>query len=123
MSTVLKLVRFSAVSWWSVLSAILVVTLILGPFTFAGDAHAADHHASSSVSHEDHPAQDDHSDVGDALTHCGSPSCAPSNVGASTSALAATLASIGLKLSVGDDALLRSLYLDCDPPVPRGALS
>ncbi len=123
MNTVLKLVRFSAVSWWSVLSAILVVTLILGPFTFAGDAHAADHHASSSVSHEGHPAQDYPSDIGDALTHCGSPSCAPSNVSASTSALAATLASVGRQLSVGDDALLCSLYLDCDPPVPRGDLS
>ena len=123
MSTALKIVRFSAVSWWSVLSAILVVTLILGPFTFAGDAHAADHHASSSVSHDGHPAQDDRSDIGDALTHCGSPSCAPSNVGASTCALAATLASVGRQLSVGDDALLRSLYLDGDPPVPRGGLS
>ena len=123
MSTALKIVRFSSVSWWSVLSAILVVTLILGPFTFAGDAHAADHHASSSVSHEGHPAQDDPSDIGDALTHCGSPSCAPSNVGASACALAVTLASVDLPLSVGDGALLQSLYLDCDPPVPRGDIS
>ncbi len=105
------------------LSAILVVTLILGPFTFVGGALAADHHASSSVSHDGHPAQDDPSDIGDALTHCGSPSCAPSNVGASTSALAATFASIGRQLSGRDDALLRSLYLDCDPPVPRGEIS
>ena len=123
MNAALKTVRFSSVSWWSVISAILVVTLILGPFTFAGDALAADHHASLSVSHDSHPAQDDPSDIGDALTHCGSPSCAPSNVGASACTLAATLASISLQLSVGDDALLRSLYLDCDPPVPRGDLS
>ena len=123
MNTALKTVRFPTMSWWSVLSAILVVTLILGPFSFAGDAHAADHHASSSVSHDGHPAQDDPSDIGDALTHCVSPSCAPSNVGASAGALAATPASVGLQLLVGDDALLRSLYLDGDPPVPRGAIT
>ena len=111
--------QVSAISMQSLLSAILVFAVLLGPYSFAGNSHAQEHQSHSSMNHHDDPAQDDHSGLGHALTHCGSASCYPSFVG--TSAYVATYATVShpLHLLTGDDAMLRSHYLDCDPPVPR----
>ena len=118
--------RFLAESLRSWLSALLMFTVFLGPYTFAGDAHAREHQSHSSMGHHDHsttghhddPAQDDHSGIGHALTHCGSGSCSPPYVG--TTANVATLAvlSFRAKLWFGDDVFLTSLHLDSDPPCP-----
>ncbi len=120
MSAVKKLIRFSSVSWCSALCAILAVSLILGSFPFVGDAHAANHHTSSSVSHDGDPAKDDHSDGGLALTHCGVPSCSPTNVSLSSCERGPMRTSVSHNLLIGNDILLQPLLLECDPPVPRG---
>lgn len=123
MSAVKKLIRFSSVSWCSALCAILVVSLILGSFPFVGDAHAANQHTSSSVSHNDDPAKDDHSDGGLALAHCGVPSCFPTNVSVSSCELGPTRTSVSHNLLIYNDTPLQPLLLECDPPVPRGEFS
>jgi hypothetical protein len=115
--------QVSAISLRSLLSAILVFAVLLGPYSFAGDGHAQEHQSHSSMGHDGMPMQDDHSGVGHALTHCGSAFCAP--VFVATSAYAATYVTLfhRLHLTAGDNAMVRSLYLDGDPPVPRDGLS
>jgi hypothetical protein len=105
------------------LSAILVFAVFLGPYSFAGDGHTQEHQSHSSMSHHDEPVPEDHSGVGHALTHCGSAFCAPAFVATSAYVAAYVTLSHRLQLSAGDDAMLRSLYLDGDPPVPRGGFS
>ena len=123
MYAALKNVRNLTVVWRSLFSAILIAAFLFGPFAFVGDASAKDHQQKSSTSHESGPAQDDNTGQGHALIHCGSSSCAPSFVSASACAAAPTHALVGHPLTVGKDALLPSLYLDSDPPVPRGVIS
>jgi hypothetical protein len=107
----------------SVLSALLIFAVFLGPYSFASDGHALEHETHSSTSHHDEPAKHDHSGVGHALTHCGSATCVPIFVG--TKLIADNYATVAFKLRswFADDALLLPLYLDSDPPVPRSGFS
>ena len=113
----------AAMTWRSLLSALLVLSVFLGPYAFAGDGHAQEHDSQSSTNHHDDPVPEDHSGIGHALTHCGSASCTPSFVGTFFYVATYTTVSHRLRLQAGDDAMLRSPYLDADPPVPRGGFS
>jgi hypothetical protein len=105
--------------------------VFLGPYSFAGVGHAQHHqllsltgdHDHSATGHHYDPVQEDHSGIGHALTHCGSGSCAPSYVGTITNGAPFTTVSYRLNLFAGYDAMLASLYLDADPPVPRDGFS
>jgi hypothetical protein len=106
-------------------------SLFLAPYSFASLEHAkqhethssSDHHHDSVIGHHGDPAQGDHSGIGHALAHCGSGACAPSYVGMAINAGTYVAISFRIQLWFGDDALLPSLYLDSDPPVPRGGFS
>ena len=115
--------QISAISLRSLMSTILVFAVFLGPYSFAGDSHAQEHQSQSSMGHHDNPTDDDHSTVEHALTHCGSGACAPPFVRAFSAVALQTAGSHRLHLSFGDDAMLRALILDCDPPVPRDGFS
>ncbi|MFT5439594.1 MAG: hypothetical protein ACI9MJ_001459 [Alphaproteobacteria bacterium] len=123
---------FLAFSRSSLLPALLVFAVFLGPYSFATDAHAQHHESHSSTGQHDHDGDSghhdsadgsDHSGVGHALTHCGSGSCTPTFVGTPANPAAFSVLSYRALQWFGNDADLRSLYLDADPPVPRDGFS
>ena len=111
----------------SLVSALMVLAVVLGPYSFAGHGHAeehqshssSDHHHGPDTGHHGEPDQMDHKGVGHALTHCGSAFCAPSYVATSAYVPTHTIISHRVHLSFGNETTLKSLYLDADPPVPR----
>ena len=119
---------FEAVSVRSVMSVLLVFSILLSPYSFAGIGHAQEHQSHSSAdhdkkSHHHNTGHNDHSGVGHALTHCGSASCTPSFLGVSNPVVSYQIVFLRLHLVAGDDALRRSLFLESDPPVPRISLT
>jgi hypothetical protein len=115
--------RISAITWRSLLSAILIFAVLLGPYSFAGDGHAEEHQSHSSMTHHHEPIKSDQKGLGHAFTHCGSAFCSPSFVAAPTYVVTDATASHPLRFLAGDDAMLRAHYLDGDPPVPRESFS
>ena len=120
---------FSTTTLRILLSAMLVFSVFIGPYSYAAERHAQHHENPLSMDHHgggDHhgpPDGEDHSGVGHALTHCGSTACSPSFVG--TPDLSTVFAYISFRLHslFVDDLDLPSLYLDGDPPVPRSGFS
>ena len=110
-------------SYRSLLYGLLVLAMVLAPLSFSRDADASDHHSKSSMSHTGGSGGDGHADHDHALFHCGSLSCSPSNLNSSSSSCLSETSVSRMKALVADDPFLRSLYLDCDPPVPRSGFS
>lgn len=113
----------AAISWRSLVFILMIFAVLLGPYSFAGDGHAQEHKSFSSMNHQEDPIKNDHSGVGHALAHCGSASCAPSYVGPISAFVTYLIICHRLQLSTANDAMLGSLNLDCDPPVPRDSIS
>lgn len=120
---------FPAATLRALLSGMLIFAVFFGPYSYAAERHAQHHQSQSSMDHhgggDNHGQSDgeDHSGVGHALTHCGSTACSPSFVGAP--AVPAAFASVFFRTRawVAENLDLPSLYLDSDPPVPRGGFS
>lgn len=111
-----------AISLRSLRFAIIVFAVLLGPYSFASVAHAQEHQSHSSTSHHEEPERGDHSGVGHALTHVGSASGCPSFVATFAQQVTTATISYCLQFSDGDNAMRRSHFLNCDPPVPRGGV-
>jgi hypothetical protein len=99
-------------------SGLLVLALFLTPLSFSGNAVASEHHSHTSMNFDGDTGNDGHTDHSHKVIHCDSSSCSPSNIAGSKSSAHRLASSLAQGL-VGDDPLLRSLYLDGDPPVPR----
>jgi hypothetical protein len=101
------------------LAGLLVFALFVAPIGFSGSVDAAEPHTHSSMGSDSGSGHDGHDGSGHGLIHCGSFSCAPSYVaGAAIGFVSRSISSL-VHLSAGDDPSLFSLYLDCDPPIPR----
>jgi hypothetical protein len=119
----------SALSLRSLLSAILVFGVLLGPYSFAVDAHAQHHKSHASHEHNGSPNyhdpadESDHSGVGHALTHCGSGNCTPTFVGSPINSADFVRLSYKSRHWLENGINLRAIHLEADPPVPRGGFS
>ena len=111
---------------WRVWLAVVVsLGLALGPIAMTSIAHAQEGHGHSTMGHNDNS---DHSHADDRSAgamdlktpHCCSFStCSPTFLGASNSGASALMMPVSAKIMVRNDSLLRTQYLDGDPPVPR----
>ena len=121
--TVLSAIRGIS-RWHYLLLVLLTLGLFFGPISnlhAALDVSAPTHHQ------HDHPSDDGNdgplpaepSDHDHPAMHCGAFSCAPSFSGALTSANPTVARRVLHSRYTIDDPMLRSLYLDSDPPVPR----
>ena len=111
------------VSFRPLLSLLLVFAVLVSPYSFAGGRHLGHHENHSSTGHDDTPPISDHSGLGHVLFHCGSAFCTPSFIDMPTVVTAHAAVWRQLDLTARDDSSLGSLYLDCDPPVPRHGFS
>tara|TARA_R110000787_G_scaffold242075_2_gene348231 strand:+ start:491 stop:880 length:390 start_codon:yes stop_codon:yes gene_type:complete len=107
----------------ALLSVVLVFGLLLAPLGMSVSADAFEHHSHSSMSHHGDAGEKNQIDRDHGFLHCNSFSCSPSFVAGSPSDGALPVAFSAARAPAGDDALLKSLYLDSDPPVPRGGFS
>ena len=107
------------------MSVVLMLAVLLGPYSFAIGAHMQHHDAHASMSHhgdaDHHNPSDgsDHKGLGHALTHCGSGTCMPTFFGTAVNSGILVNMVYMTRTAIGDDVFLPSLYLDSDPPVPR----
>ena len=107
----------------ALLSVFLVFGLVLGPLGMSVSADVFEHHSHSSMSHHGDAGDENQVDLDLGMLHCNSFSCSPSFVAGSPSDGAFPVAFAVAEAPAGDDPLLKSLYLDSDPPVPRGGFS
>jgi hypothetical protein len=103
----------------AVAASLFAVVLCVAPLALSAGAHIAHHHSHEAVGHDHGPALDGQTDLDHDVFHCGSPACAPSFLAGCPSDHALHNPSPRLQGVTGDDSLLRPLYLNCDPPVPR----
>jgi hypothetical protein len=120
---------FPAATLRVLLSGMLIFAVFFGPYLYAADRHAQHHQSQLFMDHHgggDHHGQsdsEDHSGVGHALTHCGSAACSPAFVGVPDAPAAFASVFFRTHAWLAEDLDLPSLYLDSDPPVPRGGFS
>lgn len=112
------------------LSAILLITIFLGPCSYAANMHAQHHSASESsasllVDHEHHEHSDtnDHSGLGHALTDCGLTTCVPTFMGTSLIPVSFAKEISRTRPWFAGDLAMPGLHLESDPPVPRSGFS
>jgi len=105
------------------LSAFVVLCLFLAPLGMSVGADAAEHHSHSSMSHHGDAGGGNQIDRDLGFLHCSSFSCSPSFMAGSQSDGALLITFALAESPVGNDLMLKSLYLDSDPPVPRGGFS
>ena len=119
---------FSVTTLRALLSVMLAFAVFFGPYSYAADRHAQHHESEFSLGHhgdgDNHGQSDqDHSGIGHALTHCGSTVCSPSFVGTPNVPIKFAAVFFRTHAWFADNVDLPSLYLDSDPPVPRGGFS
>lgn len=109
--------------WRYALLVFLCAGLLMGPISSSDAAGSSLKHSHSHSLSSDHgnsgSVPPDNNGHDHSLTHCGVSFCAPSFAGALASTGFNDLSEASRHQYVTDDPLLRSLYLDGDPPVPK----
>lgn len=99
---------------------LLLFMLLSIPIYFFGDASTTEHQSIASSSHHGDTDHDGHGGHGHLSSNCGPVSCSPATPNSSVPTVARSAASVWIPI---DDAKLSSIYLDCDPPIPRQGYS
>ena len=107
----------------TLLSVFLVFGLLLAPLGMSVSAEASGNHSHSSMSHHGDAGEKNQIDRDHGFLHCNNFSCSPSFVAGSQSDGALLVAFAVAEAPIGNDPRVKSLYLDSDPPVPRGGFS
>ena len=107
----------------ALLSVFLVFGLLLAPLGMSINADASEHHSHASMSHHGDAGEKNQIDRDHGFLHCNTFSCSSSFVAGSQADGGLRIALTVAEAPAGNDLLLKSLYLDSDPPVPRGGFS
>lgn len=113
--------------WRYGLIALLFAGFLIGPISHASALGSQDvpvsHHHDATGGGNAGPEQPDSRAHDHGTTHCSMFSCAPTFTGIHMSSSSQVRLSSSACLFSFDDPMLRSLYLDSDPPVPRLPIS
>lgn len=105
------------------LAGMAVFGVLIMPLGFSDTAEASEHHSHPAMTHDGDRSHGESGDADHALFHCGAASCAPAYIAGGEVQISFAPQLPRSRNWHGDDPFLPSLYLDCDPPVPRVGFS